>query len=227
MLLSVSHVVAAGAAASQTTDAPVWWLVVATTVLASATVGIAVGAFFALRQLKEVRQDRHVHAFLEMGNRWQGAEMTEALKMEVDYTADELSEMFARVYAAGDTRSLDPNREKARRREAKDARVLLRVPYFFEDVAMIAKVGGLEDKALSDYVGGLAADEWRKWGQTIKTMQEDKGYAWAFQEFELFATSQPSADEDDWRSRIALGLRRYSRFAVRLSMAPKQGLPPA
>ena|SRR5260221_9929522 len=214
------------ATSRQTTDTPVWWLFVATAVLASATVTIAVGAFFALRQLKEVRQDRHVRAFLEIGNRWQSAEMTEALQMSDDYTADELAEVFARHYGARDKGNLDPRPESDRKREAKDVRVLLRVPNYFEDSAMIARVGALEHDAVDDYLGGLAAGEWKKWGTAVKKMQSDDGYAWSYEEFEGLAKSQARTRQDDWPARVAGWLRGCDRLHTQLSSVSKDGLPP-
>jgi hypothetical protein len=95
---------------AQTTDAPTWALFAATVVLAIATIGLfsvtGVLAFAAIRalrqlrlaveQLEEVRKDRQTEIFAELGRRWDGQEMTEALFKEKNYDAAQLARLFAR-----------------------------------------------------------------------------------------------------------------------------------
>jgi hypothetical protein len=190
--------IAVALAASATSDTPVWWLV-------GATALVAAGALGAVYQLREVRRDRHVSAFVHMGTRWEGAEMTEALQMEVNYTPEELAELFARVHAAKTNRKRNPVEERKRIQEAEAAIVLLRVPYYFEDFAVITSVGGLNPEKVSEYVGGLAIDEWKIWGPTIKQMQLQDG--WEFEEFERMATTVYPARPMGWRARLTRAQR--------------------
>jgi hypothetical protein len=180
------------------TDTPVWFLFGATVALAVVTGGLATAAWLALRQLavavqelEEVKRDRHVQVFSDLGSRWEGREMTEALHIELEYTAEALRALFRR---AGGPPSRNPLKERRRLREAKRRVVLLRVPNYFEDAAFIAKAGGLEGKLFSDNFGGVAVDEWKIWGPTIKLLQEEDPSA--YEEFERLA-KQAEKDEPE------------------------------
>jgi hypothetical protein len=125
------------------TDTPVWFLGSATAVLAAATIALAVFTRRALGQLgvaiselEEVQRDREVAVFSDFGRRWEGEEMTEALHIELEYSAEALRRLFTR---AGHDPYRNPFKERRRLREAKRRVVLLRVPNYFEDVAFIAK----------------------------------------------------------------------------------------
>jgi len=129
-----------------------------------------------------VKRDRHVQVFSEMGRRWEGQEMTDALQMEVDYTPDSLLALFERAAAKPST---DPVLEAERKTARKDRITLLRVPNYFEEAAAIQKVGSLEADLIDDYFGGLANDEWKLWEPTVKKLQESDKQA--FVEFEQMA----------------------------------------
>jgi hypothetical protein len=126
----------------------------------------------AIDQLEEVKRDRHVEVLDEMGRRWEGDEMTEALQMEVDYTPKSLVRLFER---AARPPSRNPVRERSRRRACKDTIVLLRVPNYFEDAATIAKAGSLESSLVIETFGGVSKDEWSLWRPAIKRLQETDG----------------------------------------------------
>jgi len=117
-----------------------------------------------------------------MGRRWEGREMTEALQEEANYSSDSLLALFER---AAWRRSHNPIRERRRKRAAKEKVVLLRVPNYFEEAGAIEKVGSLEIDLMNEYFGGVALDEWRLWGPTIKKLQETDKLA--FVEFERIA----------------------------------------
>jgi hypothetical protein len=128
-----------------------------------------------LDQLREVKLDRHVQIFLEMGRRWEGREMTEALQREKGLTPQELREIFD--YAER-PRSRNPFRERKYTRAARETVVLLRIPNYFEDAAMVTRVGGLDESLVLENFGGVAIDEWRRWSLTVKAMQEEDELAY-------------------------------------------------
>ena len=186
----------AAALVADVTDTPVWFLGAATAVLAAATIALAIftqralGQLkTALRELEEVQRDREVSVFSELGRRWEGREMTESLQLELEYTAEALRALFRR---AGRDPSRNPIRERRRLREAKKRILLLRVPNYFEDAAFIAKAGGLEGDLFRENFGGVAEDEWKIWGPTVKLLQEEDPSA--YEEFERLA-KQAKKDE--------------------------------
>jgi len=154
---------------AQTTDGPVWVLAGATIALAVVTAVLAGAAIRALIQLDEIKADRHVEVFSEMGVRWSSAEMTEALRMECDYSPAELLGLFK--FANAKTPA-DADARERQLRAQKDRVILLRVPNYFEEAATIAEVGALKRSFIDDYFGGIAKDEWNIWRPTIEWLQE-------------------------------------------------------
>lgn len=166
-----------------------WITALATVALVAATGALAGAAWRALGQLRiaidqleEVKRDRHVEVLDEMGRRWEGAEMTEALQMAVDYTPEELVRLFER---AARPRTGNPMYDLRTRRARKAIIILLRVPNYFEDAATIAKAGSLESTIIAEAFGSVAKDEWALWKPTIKRLQENDDGAYA--EFERMA----------------------------------------
>jgi hypothetical protein len=157
-------------------------LVVVTAVLAAAAWRALDQLRIAIDQLEEVKRDRHVEVLDEMGRRWEGEEMTQALQMAVDYTPEGLVRLFER---AARPRSGNPMRDRRTRRACKAIIILLRVRNYFEDAATIAKAGSLESTIITEAFGSVAKDEWALWKPTIKKLQEnDEG---AYAEFERMA----------------------------------------
>jgi hypothetical protein len=123
---------------------------------------------WALRQLRELRRDRHVQILLELARRWEGAQMTEALQNSKNYSPEEL----VRLIVAARTGDLgSPERADA----WKKVIVLLRVPNYFEDTGLIARIGRLEPQLLADYFAGVAYDEWELWEPAITAAGCAKG----------------------------------------------------
>jgi hypothetical protein len=65
-----------------------------------------------------------------------------------------------------------PLKNRARKRAAKMTVLLLRVPNYFEDAGMIYRAGGLDRTLFADNFGGVAVDEWERWGPAVKKLQE-------------------------------------------------------
>jgi hypothetical protein len=156
-------------------DWATWVLAGATIALATATTVLAWAARRALDQLREVKEDRHVQVFSDMGNRWASREMTEAFHLEVKYTPDSLTRLFDR--AAAD-RSRRPIREHRRRQAERETVILLRIPNYFEEAGTIARIGNLEPELVNDYFAGVANTKWRLWGPTLKSFQKFDEEAW-------------------------------------------------
>jgi hypothetical protein len=168
---------------AETTDGPVWVLACATIVLAIATAVLAGAAIRALIQLDEVKRDRHVEVFSQMGLRWSSTEMTDALQLEYHHDPDSLLALFE--MAALDFRPRNALQRRRQLRAQREKVVLLRVPNYFEEAATIAEVGGLNSALIDDYFGGIAKDEWELWRPTIKRLQENDPEA--FVQFERLA----------------------------------------
>lgn len=155
---------------AHTTDGPVWVLAAATITLAIATAVLAGAAIRALMQLDEVKRDRHVEVFSEMGLRWSSSEMTEALQLEYRYDPDSLLNLFE--VAGFDFHPRNALERRRQLRAQQEKVILLRVPNYFEEAATIAEVGGLDAALIDDYFGGIAKDEWELWRPTVEKLQE-------------------------------------------------------
>lgn len=169
-------------------DWATWVLAVATIALATATALLARAAWraleqlrVALEQLEEVKRDRHVQVVSHLGLRWASSEIAEALQLEAAQTPESLVRLFTRARE----RSANPFRERLRRRAQRATIVLLRVPNYFEEAALVAKEGGLRAELLDEFFGGVAKDEWALWGPVVKKLQESDEQA--FVEFERMA----------------------------------------
>lgn len=118
----------------------------------------------AVEELEESKRDRHVSVFADFGRRWEGAEITEALILSTHHTPESLRDLWA-----GDSQVV-----KTRAQELEEARqriILLRIPSYFEDAAIIATVGKLEDTRFRENFGGIAVEAWQQWQPTIDFMQ--------------------------------------------------------
>jgi hypothetical protein len=156
-------------------DWATWVLAGSTIALALATTVLACAALRALQQLKQVKEDRHVQVFSDMGNRWASREMTEALQLEVKHTPKSLTRLFERA-AKDHSRHLI--REHKRRQAERETIVLLRVPNYFEEAGTIAGIGNLEPELVADYFAGVANTKWKLWGPTLKGFQQFDKEAW-------------------------------------------------
>jgi hypothetical protein len=158
---------------------------VAVWITAVATIGLLLVAVFALQQLGEIKRDRDVQIMVAMGRRWEAAEMTEALQNSRDYTPHDLA---ALVEAA----RTGPKGDEARAAAEKKLIVLLRVPNYFEDAALIARKGRMDPDLIEDYFGGVAVDEWSTWELAVKKLQEKDERA--YEEFERLAREDRAAE---------------------------------
>jgi hypothetical protein len=168
---------------AEATDTPVWFLFGATVALAVITFGLAIAAILALRQLgfavqdlEEVKRDRHVQVFADLGRRWDGPEMVEALRQERLYNVEQLRKLFARAYAPP---SRNRFKEWLAKRAASKTVVLLRIPNFFENLSLIVRAGSLDIKLVSQDYGTVANDSWEKWKPAIMELRETDKQSYA------------------------------------------------
>jgi hypothetical protein len=184
---------------AEATDLPVWFLFVATVCLVGVTAWLAIAATSALTQIVEAQRDRNVTVFAGLAERWQSFPIAEALELEQDYTPTTLAELYAK---RGEEPHTDPS-EEAQRKEDVQARVkLTRIPNYFEDALMIARVGGLvENATFNEFLSGIAVQEWELWGPTLKQMQSEDDLAYI--EFERYALQEIARDETRRAARAA------------------------
>jgi len=189
---------------NNTSDTPVWWLVVVTSALVAVTGALAVAAFLALgqvritlgqltaavAQLDEMKQDRHVQVFADLGQRWQSAEMAEALLLEQEYTPTGLARLFERKSSLP---TWNPLRRRRGIRDRQAEVVLLRIPNYFEDAILTAKAGSLNEELFAENFGGVVIAEWAKWSAAIEVIQRTKDEL-AYIEFAKFATKVQADD---------------------------------
>jgi hypothetical protein len=175
---------------AETTDTPVWWLFGATAALALVTAALVVAAWKALGALQAAVDDRHADVFSELGRRWTGAEMTEALIREMDFTREELAALFTEESIE---KSDDPELEQMRLIQARDLVILLRIPDYFEDAVITAEAGCLSRERLKDHIGGIASEKWDKWSLAVAKLQEADDLA--FVKFEALAKEVKADDE--------------------------------
>src|SRR5206468_1741105 len=143
---------------------------------------------FAVRQLEEVKRDRHVQVFADAGRRWQSPQMVEALKMQLDYTPETLAELFARGEQELPS-TWHPLARRRRKREARARVVLQGVPNYFEEAVITAKAGGLDEELFADNFGGVAIQEWWRWRLAVNEIRRVMADDLAYVEFERFALS--------------------------------------
>lgn len=166
-------------------DAATWAVAAATFLLAGITFALALAAWKVRDQLKEAKRDRGVQVFSEFGRRWESPELTEALALEARFTPEQLEAFFETPWRP---RSRLPWVEKRRYAHERNRVVLLRVPNYFEDLAMIATAGELDAHQLfTEEFCTVAAEEWDQWGLTVKAMQRNDKDPTVYGEFERLA----------------------------------------
>jgi hypothetical protein len=131
----------------------------------------AVAAWFAFDQVKETRRDRHIQVLSEFGRRWDEDLLSEARSKQREYDDVEL---------AGEVRKWirDPS-------AAADVPILLRVPNYFEDLAIMVECGRLEREYVARSFSMLAVREWEYWERAVNEMRIDAPDAYT--EFEGLA----------------------------------------
>jgi hypothetical protein len=132
------------------------------------TLGIAVGtlvsagvlaatALFARGALKDAKRDRHIHVLSDFGRRWDDARIVEARDKQRSYTDIQLADAVEKWAKGG---------------EAGDIPLLLRVPNFFEDLALMVELGRLEVSFVARSFKTMAQREWAYWELAVTKLRE-------------------------------------------------------
>jgi hypothetical protein len=192
-------------------SSPNWAEIVAAvgSVLTGATLLVGLGTvFIALRELDvglrnldvglqaldSSRRDRHVAVIAEFQRRW----------------ADERLETARTTLYSYDTARLKRRIHRFLTTPGPDAEVevLLRVPTFFEDLALLVSAGGVDDLELVwRAFWGPARQYWLQWEDTIHDICDTTGDHGAFTEYHQLVTemtdSNPAFEEAAERRRLA------------------------
>jgi hypothetical protein len=132
---------------------------IGTAVAAVGIVVAAVGAWLAFNQLRETRRDRHIQVLTEYGRRWDDDRIAEA-RLEVQrFTSLELADEVVKW--------LTPPRE-----EHSPMPILLRIPNFFEDLAIMVECGRLQIGLVARSWLPAAVREWEYWSDAVEKMRE-------------------------------------------------------
>ncbi len=137
---------------AEASDTPVWWLF-------GATAFLALAAVRALAQLTEVKTDRHLQFLSDFGRRWDDPQLWEARQKQFSIPNDELPFLVEKWFATRDP-------------EAADVPVLLRVPNFFEDLAITVDAGRIDLDIVLRSFGSLILNMWSYWEPAIQKMCE-------------------------------------------------------
>jgi hypothetical protein len=143
-----------------------------------------IGAWAGIRQLREAKRVRQFEILSEIGKRWDDDLLVESrartLHLDNRQLADRIRELW-RPKGQSD----DP--------DVGDLYVLLRIPNFFEDVALMAEAGGLELEWVWRIFGDSAIQEWRYWEEAIDVLRDadDPG---AYIEFQRLARDLENYD---------------------------------
>lgn len=154
---------------------------IGTAIVAGGVLVTAAGAWFAYHQVKAARDDRHVQVLSEFARRWDDPLLWEARTKQFDLTNKQLADLVGRWFD-----SKDPS--------ARDVPLLLRVPNFFEDIAVIVEAGNLELKYVARSMASLVIGQWDYWELAINKMRETAETSYV--EFERLVSDLQAAGWD-------------------------------
>src|SRR6266508_169127 len=150
-------------------DPATWFIALGTFLLFGATAVLAGAGIKALGELDEARTDRHVQFLTNFAARWNSDLLVTALIAEQRYTGEELVDL---IRLAWSDRSSWPPQERRRRRAVDDLVLLLRIPDYFEDLAIMAKTADLDDEGLAPFKG-MVVDEWEVWRSAVTELRAE------------------------------------------------------
>ena len=142
---------------------------ISSAVAALGLVAATIGAWLVYRQVRETRHDRHVQVLSDFGRRWDDDHLAKARVEVLQYTSEGL------------VTEIEKWQKLSRRDPDSAVPVLLRVPNFFEDLALTVECGELELKLVERSFGSIAIREWGHWELAIDNMRESQPDA--YQEF--------------------------------------------
>jgi Domain of unknown function (DUF4760) len=132
---------------------------IGTLATAAAAVAGAIAAYLALGQLDETRRDRHVQVIADLGRRWDDAQLAAARKKQLEYASVPLSAKVERWLRYPDT-------------DSEAMLLLLRVPNFFEDLAVMVESGSLDLHLVSKAFKSPTLAQWQYWEPSIRVIRD-------------------------------------------------------
>jgi Domain of unknown function (DUF4760) len=130
------------------------------------------GVLLAVRQLSESKRDRHVQVITDFGRRWDEDKMAEAREALLPFDDVKLAEKIGECLAHP---------------ADSDLYLFLRVPNFFEDLALVVEFGSIDVELVSRAFRSLVLSEWKYWKPAITKFREGLDQA-AYSQFESLAT---------------------------------------
>ena len=165
------------------TMAPSWadqLAALGTLVTACGAVAAAIAAHLALGQLDETRRDRHVQVIADLGRRWDDAQLAAARRKQLEYLSVPLSRKVEQWLADPDT-------------DSETMLLLLRVPNFFEDLAVMVESGSLDLRLVSKVFRTIAFRQWQYWEPSIRIIRDRHGPG-AYAQFEALVRQLEKLD---------------------------------
>lgn len=145
---------------------------ISSAVAAGGVVIAAIGAWLAFGQVKEVRRDRHIQVLSEFTTRWDSEDVVSAREEQLKYDKSTVATELKKWVDKSET-------------PTADVALLLRVPNFFEDMAIMVECGSLELEYVKRAWGQATLRMWAYWKPAV---QELRGYSsTAYTEFEKLA----------------------------------------
>jgi hypothetical protein len=167
-------------------DAASWAIAGGTIALAAVTAVLAIAAWRALSQLTEGRTDRQVQVLIHLGERWNSEMMSEALLIEATHTKEGLAHLVERAWREHDGWFFKGRAKRAKDRANRELVILLRVPDYFEDLAVLAERAHLDMRDVGLIFKGVVLDEWDLWELAIAKLREGDPYSYT--QFERLVT---------------------------------------
>jgi hypothetical protein len=138
------------------------------------TIALAGAAWIALIQLREVKRDRHAQVLMHLFQRWNSTLILEALQAEGKLTKSELAEVVLTAWTSED--------EEAADKANQDLALLLRIPDYFEALAVLMDVARLEAQTVGEIYKGIVLVEWDFWEEALVKLRDENigGDAYAY-----------------------------------------------
>lgn len=131
--------------------------------------GGVVAAFLSVRtgldQIAEARRDRHVQVLGGLAERWAGPRLEESRNLMIEHGSEGIATLIKAYFE-------EPGKKP-------EVETLLRVPNFYEDVAILVDSGGLEFDLVWRAFAGPALGCWRYWEGGIRLIQSKDAGAYA------------------------------------------------
>jgi hypothetical protein len=165
-------------------DALTFWTAVYA-VAALGTLGVlAAAARMALRQIDESVQSRHAATLAELSRRWDEPLLAESMKVGSVYSSERLGPHVRELEDQGEFDKLT---------------LLLRVPNFLEDLAILNEEGAISTEMIRKSLGGVVVATWDHWKPATLEMRGEQNYDLVYEHFERLAERLRALLEEERR----------------------------